>query len=76
MGFRHVKDLVDEQADPIDGIVDRYHLRIPVSAQATVSQRVEDLSNEVMQSNAKPLFSTFMKNMMRSPGITLLSAKL
>lgn len=53
MGFRHVKDLVDEHVDPIDGIVDRYHLRSPVSGQATVSQRVTDLVNEVVQSNAQ-----------------------
>ena len=53
MGFRHVKDLVDEKVDPIDGIVDRYHLRSPISAQATVSRRVEDLLNEVKHSNAK-----------------------
>jgi Benzoyl-CoA reductase/2-hydroxyglutaryl-CoA dehydratase subunit, BcrC/BadD/HgdB len=53
MGFRHVQDLVDEQVDPIDGIVDRYHLRSPVSGQATVSRRVQDLMNAVEQSNTQ-----------------------
>jgi len=53
LGFRHVKDLVNEQADPIDGIVDRYHLRSPVSGQATVSRRTDDLIHAVAAANAQ-----------------------
>ena len=53
LGFRHVKDLVNEQVDPIDGITDRYHLRSPVSGQATVSQRTADLVQAAAQANAQ-----------------------
>ncbi len=53
LGFRHVKDLVNETADPIDGITDRYHLRSPVSGQATVSRRTDDLVQAAAQANAQ-----------------------
>jgi len=52
-GARHLAGEIDTTADPIDGIVDRYHLRQPGTHQATVSQRVSALSAQVRASKAQ-----------------------
>jgi benzoyl-CoA reductase/2-hydroxyglutaryl-CoA dehydratase subunit BcrC/BadD/HgdB len=53
MGIRHVQGFIDTQAEPVDGIVDRYHLRPPLSGQATVTQRVDSLIGQVNKTKAK-----------------------
>jgi benzoyl-CoA reductase/2-hydroxyglutaryl-CoA dehydratase subunit BcrC/BadD/HgdB len=52
-GNRHFAGEIDTGADPIDGIVDRYHLRPPGTHQATVSQRVAALLEDVRAADAQ-----------------------
>lgn len=52
-GNRHFAGDIDTAADPIDGIVDRYHLRQPSTHQATVSERVTALLEEVRAADAQ-----------------------
>lgn len=52
-GARHFAGEIDPTADPIDGIVDRYHLRQPGTHQATVSERVTALLDEVQAVDAR-----------------------
>jgi len=52
-GGRLIRPLTDPSADPIDAIVDRYHLRLPASTKATVSQRVRALQEEVSACRAQ-----------------------
>ena len=52
-GSRHFAGEIDRTVHPIDGIVDRYHLRQPSAHRATVSERVSALSGEVQASDAQ-----------------------
>jgi benzoyl-CoA reductase/2-hydroxyglutaryl-CoA dehydratase subunit BcrC/BadD/HgdB len=56
-GARHFAGEVDMTADPIDGIVDRYHLRDPGTHQATVSERVTALLRQVLASQSQGVIS-------------------
>lgn len=53
MGSRLFTSQVDPSVDPIEAIVDRYQLRPPSSSQATISERVEALVNQVRASGAE-----------------------
>jgi len=46
-GVRHVADDAVESADPLDAILDRYHLRSPSAKQSTVSERIKELQKQV-----------------------------
>ncbi len=52
-GARLYEAEVNENVSPIDGIVDKYHLRSASSSQAIISERVETLCNNVKASGAK-----------------------
>jgi len=52
-GNRYFEGLVAEDADPIDAIVDRYHLRSPESTRSTVSERVAALVEQVRRCRAQ-----------------------
>lgn len=52
-GSRHFAGEIDRTIHPIEGIVDRYHLRQPSVYRATVSERVSALSGEVQASDAQ-----------------------
>lgn len=52
-GTRHFAGEIDTAADPIDGIVDHYHLRQPSAHQATVSERVKALVEQVSAADAQ-----------------------
>ncbi|MBU9723177.1 MULTISPECIES: 2-hydroxyacyl-CoA dehydratase subunit D [Bacillaceae] len=56
-GSRYYEGLVDQEVDPIDGIVDRYHYRFNPSSQATVSERVASLSENVVAAKAQGVIS-------------------
>lgn len=44
---------IDPAIDPVDAIVDRYHLRPPNSSQATISERVTGLLEQVGRTGAQ-----------------------
>jgi benzoyl-CoA reductase/2-hydroxyglutaryl-CoA dehydratase subunit BcrC/BadD/HgdB len=50
---RRFDNQVSTNVDPIDGIVDCYHLRVPPTYQATVSERVNSLIKEVKETKAE-----------------------
>jgi benzoyl-CoA reductase/2-hydroxyglutaryl-CoA dehydratase subunit BcrC/BadD/HgdB len=52
-GDRHSAGKMDITSDPIDGIVDRYHLRQPGAHQSTVSERVTALLEDVRATDAQ-----------------------
>lgn len=52
-GDRHSAGKIDISSDPIDGIVDRYHLRQPGAHQSTVSERVTALLEDVHATGAQ-----------------------
>jgi benzoyl-CoA reductase/2-hydroxyglutaryl-CoA dehydratase subunit BcrC/BadD/HgdB len=52
-GARHFAGAIDHTADPMDGIVDRYHLREPGTHRATVSERVKALVGQVEATGAQ-----------------------
>ncbi len=52
-GNRHGEGEVDERGDPIDAIVDRYHLRTPSASRASISARVRALVGGVRASGAQ-----------------------
>ena len=52
-GARRFAGEIDTTADPIHGIVDRYHLREPGTHQATVSERVTALLRQVRASQSQ-----------------------
>jgi len=52
-GNRHFAGEIDTTADPIDAIVDRYHLRLPSASRASVSARVEALVEQVRAADAQ-----------------------
>ncbi len=52
-GDRHSAGQIDISPDPIDGIVDRYHLRQPGAHQSTVSERVTALLEGVHATDAQ-----------------------
>jgi len=56
-GNRYFGGLVAEDADPVDAIVDRYHLRSPESARATVSERVAALAGQVRRCRAQAVIA-------------------
>jgi benzoyl-CoA reductase/2-hydroxyglutaryl-CoA dehydratase subunit BcrC/BadD/HgdB len=56
-GARHFAGEIDTSADPIDGIVDRYHLREPGTHQATVSERETALLRQVRASQSQGVIS-------------------
>jgi benzoyl-CoA reductase/2-hydroxyglutaryl-CoA dehydratase subunit BcrC/BadD/HgdB len=56
-GSRHFAGQIDSGDQPMDGIVDRYHLREPGTHQATVSERVSALLRQVEASGAQGVIS-------------------
>ena len=52
-GNRHFAGEIDTTADPIDAIVDRYHLRPPSTSRASVSARVGALVEQVRAAEAQ-----------------------
>lgn len=52
-GSRHFEGEIDTTADPVDAVIDRYHLRQPGASQSTVSQRVEALVDQVRATGAQ-----------------------
>ncbi len=52
-GNRHFAGEIDTTADPIDAIVDRYHLRPPSTSRASVSVRVTALVEQVRTTGAQ-----------------------
>jgi benzoyl-CoA reductase/2-hydroxyglutaryl-CoA dehydratase subunit BcrC/BadD/HgdB len=52
-GAGHFAGEIDASADPLDGIVDLYHLREPGTHQATVSERVSALLQQVQATGAQ-----------------------
>ncbi len=52
-GNRHFEGKIDSTADPIDGIVDRYHLRSPSASRASISARVGALVEQVRAAGAQ-----------------------
>lgn len=56
-GNRYFEGLVAEDADPVDAIVDRYHLRSPESTRATVSERVAALVEQVQRCRAQAIIA-------------------
>jgi benzoyl-CoA reductase/2-hydroxyglutaryl-CoA dehydratase subunit BcrC/BadD/HgdB len=53
LGSRLFSGEIDTTVDPIDAIVDRYHLRAPSTSQASVSERVTALVEHVRTSGAQ-----------------------
>ncbi len=56
-GARHSAGVAEITADPIDGVVDRYHLREPGAHQSTVSERVTALLEHVHDTDAQGLIA-------------------
>jgi benzoyl-CoA reductase/2-hydroxyglutaryl-CoA dehydratase subunit BcrC/BadD/HgdB len=52
-GNRHFSGEVDTAADPVEAIVDRYHLREPSTSRASVSARVTALVKQVRTASAQ-----------------------
>ncbi len=52
-GNRHFEGEADPKAYPIDAIVDRYHLRSPGAARASISARVNALLDQVCAARAQ-----------------------
>ena len=52
-GNRHFSGDIDTTADPINAIVDRYHLRPPSTSRASVSMRVTALVEQVRAADAQ-----------------------
>jgi benzoyl-CoA reductase/2-hydroxyglutaryl-CoA dehydratase subunit BcrC/BadD/HgdB len=52
-GNRHFSGEVDTAADPVEAIVDRYHLRQPSASRASVSARVTALVEQVHAASAQ-----------------------
>ena len=53
LGSRLFTGEIDPAVDPVDGIVDHYHLRRPSSSQATISERVAALVEQVKSTAAQ-----------------------
>lgn len=53
LGSRLFAGEIDPTVDPVDGIVDRYQLRPPSSSQATISERVAALVEQVKSTAAQ-----------------------
>jgi benzoyl-CoA reductase/2-hydroxyglutaryl-CoA dehydratase subunit BcrC/BadD/HgdB len=60
-GHRHAEGEIDEQADPIDAIVDRYHLRTPSASRASISARVSALMDQVRACGAQAVISFILQ---------------
>lgn len=56
-GNRHAEGNIDPSADPIDAIVDRYHLRTPAASRASISARVTALVDQVRACGAQGVIS-------------------
>jgi benzoyl-CoA reductase/2-hydroxyglutaryl-CoA dehydratase subunit BcrC/BadD/HgdB len=52
-GNRHFDGEIDVTVDPVDAIIDRYHLRQPSTSQSTVSERVSALIGQVRATGAQ-----------------------
>jgi len=52
-GNRHSAGMIDTNADLINAIVDRYHLRQPSASQSTVSDRVKSIVEQVKEAGAQ-----------------------
>jgi benzoyl-CoA reductase/2-hydroxyglutaryl-CoA dehydratase subunit BcrC/BadD/HgdB len=52
-GNRHFEGDMDQGADPIDAIVDRYHMRSPSAARSSISARVNTLLEQVCAAGAQ-----------------------
>lgn len=62
-GNRHFEGEMDPSADPIDAIVDRYHLRSPSPSRASVSARVTSLVAQVRAAGAQAvIFFIYQKD--------------
>ncbi len=60
-GNRHVEGDIDPQAEPIDAIVDRYHLRTPSASRASITARVNALVDQVQACGAQGVISFILQ---------------